>query len=302
MDTLFSLKVFCQVVESGSFTKASDILDISTAMTSKHVTHLEKSVNARLLHRTSRSLSLTNEGEVYYAQCLQALGLLNRAEQQISAGKITPQGHLRIAAPIWCASLTFANWITEYQALYPEVTIDLVLDNAMTDLASDTYDLALRVNESIAPSLIARPLMRVPFVLVASPDYIETHGAPSKPKQLEQHEFVLPSYVDIREFTFHTRIQDHKAEINYSPEVLNLKTKTQSNNTIMLKELVIAGSGIGYLPIWLVEEAITSGKLIQLFDKEFYDEVTLHAVYLSRRHLSAKIRSFIDFMVGKADK
>lgn len=292
MDTLFSLKVFCQVVDSGSFTKAADTLDISTAMASKHVSHLEKTVNARLLNRTSRSLSLTHEGEIYHAQCLQALGLLNSAEQQISTGTLVPQGELRIAAPIWCATPTFARWMAEYHALYPEVSVDLVLDNAMTDLASDNFDLALRVNDTLSPSLIARPLMRIPFVLVASPDYLQRHGTPDTAKALEQHPFVLPSYVDIRQFPY--------THANGETDTLQLSTHSQSNNTVMLKELVLAGVGMGYLPSWLVDDAIASGKLTQLLKEDFVDDVCLHAIYLSRRHLSAKIRSFIDFMVGKA--
>lgn len=289
MDTLLSLKVFCQVVENGSFTKASEKLGISTAMTSKHVTHLENKVKARLLHRNSRSLSLTEEGEVYYRQSLQALGILNNAEQEISNEKKTPQGHLRIAVPIWCASQRFANWVAEYQTLYPKVSVDLVLDNAMSDLAGGGFDLALRVNETLAPSLIVRPLMKVPFVLVATPEYLQQHGTPSIPQELADYDFVLPSYLDLRQFDF-------------NGEVLTLKTRTQSNNTVMLYEMVKADSGIGFLPIWLAEADIKAGRLVHLFatgQHQLNKAFPLHAVYLSRHHLSAKIRSFIDFMVDK---
>lgn len=289
MDTLFSLKVFCQVVESGSFTKASDKLGISTAMTSKHVSHLENKVKARLLHRNSRRLSLTEEGEVYYQQCLQALGILSNAEQEISNDKQTPQGHLRMAVPIWCASHTFAKWVAEYQTIYPQVSVDLVLDNAMSDLAGDRFDLALRVNETLAPSLIVRPLMKVAFVLVATPEYLQKYGTPTTPAMLARHDFVLPSYLDISQFDFNGK-------------VLHLKTRTQSNNTVMLYEMTKASSGIGFLPLWLVEEDIQIGQLVQLFadgNDAFEKAFPLYAVYLSRRHLSAKIRSFIDFMVDK---
>lgn len=293
MDTLFSLKVFCQVVESGSFTKASDTLGISNAMASKHVTHLEKTVNARLLNRTSRSLSLTNEGEIYHHQCLQALGLLNHAEQQISSGTQIPQGELRISAPNWFATPIFARWLAEYQTMYPEVSVDVVLDNAMVDLAGDNFDVALRVKEVLASSLIARPLMTVPFWLVASPDYLSKQGVPESINALEQHAFVLPSYVDIGQFVF-------KRDEREKDQVLQLNTQSQSNNTVMLKEMTLAGIGIGYLPTWLVEEEVASGTLIRLFENDWVGAPTLHAIYLSRRHLSAKIRSFIDFMASKS--
>ena len=169
MDTLTSLHVFCQIVMSGSFTRAADTLGISTAMASKHLRHLEQRLGVRLMQRNSRSLHLTAEGEAYYQRVSEALTLLDTAASE--AGSNLPQGHLRLTAPIWCANPVFARWMGEYRERYPAVSLDIILDNGMRDLVSEGIDLALRVSKTPAPTLVVRPLFTVQFVLVASPAY-----------------------------------------------------------------------------------------------------------------------------------
>ena len=154
MDTLFSLKVFRQVVQSGSFTRAAEQLDISTAMASKHVSHLENTIKAKLLHRNSRNLHLTEAGEEYYRQCSYALDTLDTAAQKAAGGADTPQGMLRVTMPLWFAGNLIGTWLAEYRERYPEVTLDLVLDNRHVDLIAEGFDLALRVAKTLSPSLI----------------------------------------------------------------------------------------------------------------------------------------------------
>lgn len=167
MDTLFSLKVFCQVVEQGSFARAAEHLGISAPMASKHVNHLEKQLAARLLHRNSRNLHLSEEGEHYYRQCREALEILEQAAALAGLGQQQARGHLRIAAPVWCANPTFARWMTEFRTREPEVSLDFVLDNRMSDLIGEGFDLALRVSSKPAPNLIVRPFLT--FTLPSSP-------------------------------------------------------------------------------------------------------------------------------------
>ena len=143
MDTLFSLKVFRQVVQSGSFTRAADQLDISTAMASKHVSHLENTIQAKLLHRNSRNLHLTEAGEEYYRQCSYALDTLDTAAQKAAGGADTPQGMLRVTMPLWFAGGNMSAWLAEYRQRYPKVMLDLVLDNRHIDLIAEGFDLAL---------------------------------------------------------------------------------------------------------------------------------------------------------------
>lgn len=292
MDTLFSLKVFCQVVESGSFTRAAEHLHISTAMASKHVSHLENRISARLLHRNSRTLTLTTAGERYYQQCRDALIMLDEAAQQAGASRDSPQGHLRITAPIWCANPVFAGWISEYQAHYPDVSLDIVLDNSMRDLVGEGFDLALRVSHSPAPALIVRPLFDVEFILVASPAHIAQHGLPATLHDAQSHPAILPSYTDISRMPLDGEDED---------SALCLHSALQSNNTLMLYQLILAGGGIGYLPHLLIEDDLAQGRLLRLLPEHTFRSITLYAAYPDRRHLAAKIRSFIDFMVEKSE-
>ena len=291
MDTLFSLKVFQQIVECASFTRAAESLGISTAMASKHLHHLEKHLGIRLMQRNSRRLSLTAEGEAYYRQSGEALALLDNAAAAAGGGRETPQGHLRLTAPIWCANPTFAGWMRDYRARYPDVSLDLVLDNEMRDLIGDGIDLALRVSRDPAPSLVVRPLFAVRFVLVAAPAWIRRHGLPQTPEDAAAHAAVLPSYTDLSR---------HPCTRGGETATLALNSALQSNSTLMLRELLLAGSGIGYLPHWLAQDDLAAGRLVQLLPEWELHRVTLHAAYPDRRHLSAKVRSFIDFLVEKA--
>ena len=291
MDTLLSLKIFAQIVESGSFTRAAEYLGISTAMASKHLSHLEKHLGIRLMQRNSRSLSLTAEGEVYYRQSIEALQLLDAAAAQAGNGRETPQGHLRLTAPIWCANPVFADWMREYRARYPEVSLDIILDNDMRDLIGEGIDLALRVSRAPIPSLVVRRLFEVRFALVASPAYIRRHGLPRTLEDAASHSAVLPSYADI------SRMDCRRGDESHT---LHLHSALQSNSTVMLHQLLLAGSGIGYLPLWLAQDDLTAGRLVRLLPDWQLRSITLHAAYPDRRHLSAKIRSFIDFLVEKA--
>ena len=291
MDTLFSLKVFQQIVECASFTRAAESLGISTAMASKHLNHLEKHLGVRLMQRNSRRLSLTAEGEAYYRQSGEALALLDAAAAAAGGGRETPQGHLRLTAPIWCANPTFAGWMRDYRTRYPDVSLDLILDNEMRDLIGDGIDLALRVSRDPAPSLVVRPLFTVRFVLVAAPAWIRRHGLPQTPEDAAAHAAVLPSYTDLSR---------HPCTRGDTTTTLQLTSALQSNSTLMLRELLLAGSGIGYLPHWLAQDDLAAGRLVQLLPEWELHRVTLHAAYPDRRHLSAKVRSFIDFLVEKA--
>lgn len=291
MDTLFSLKVFQQIVECASFTRAAESLGISTAMASKHLNHLEKQLGIRLMQRNSRRLSLTAEGEAYYRQSGEALALLDNAAAAAGGGRETPQGHLRLTAPIWCANSTFAGWMRDYRTRYPDVSLDLILDNEMRDLIGDGIDLALRVSRDPAPSLVVRPLFTVRFVLVAAPAWIRRHGLPQTPEDAAAHAAVLPSYTDLSR---------HPCTRGDTTTTLQLTSALQSNSTLMLRELLLAGSGIGYLPYWLAQDDLAAGRLVQLLPEWELHRITLHAAYPDRRHLSAKVRSFIDFLVEKA--
>ncbi|MDK4679747.1 LysR family transcriptional regulator [Kingella negevensis] len=286
MDTLFSMKVFCQVVQSGSFTRAADLLDISIPMTSKHVVHLEKHVGAQLLYRNNRSLKLTEQGESYYQDCLTALDVLEQAAAQATQGTKTPQGTLRISAPVWFACDRFAQLIAKYCEQYPKVEPVLTLSNRHVDLNSDGEDIALRLSHSLAENIIARPLGVIPFYLVATQQYLAKHGHPKTAEDFAQHNAILPSYTDMSQ---------QKVKLGGEQITLQLHGKIQSNHTQMVASMIYAHAGIGYMPAWLADEDLSTGKLVNLLPEPITNP-PLYAVYAKRQFMKATVRSFIDFL------
>ena len=274
MDTLKSMMVFRAIVEQGSFTKAAEHLDMSVAMTSKHLHHLEQYVQAKLLNRNNRRQSLTEIGQSYYAECCHALDTLADARTVAQQGTVEPQGTLRMIAPVWFATPYFARLLAEFHVLYPQIRLSVDLENRFTDLIAQGYDLALRVVGTPQENLIVKPLTEIPFYYVASPPYLKRFGTPRNEQELASHQSILPNYI---------RMDTSLAE------------QHDSNNTVMLAEMVKAGMGIGILPEWLVHDAQEQGELVRLFP---FDKAApmLYAAYMDRAFLSVKIRCFIDFL------
>lgn len=289
MDTLFSLKIFCAIVETGSFTQAAEKLDISTAMVSKHLNALEKRLNVRLLNRNTRNVALTEQGERYYSRCVQALETLDDAEDELTHHQSTPQGRLKIVAPLWFANGHFSAQLARYRKAYPEVELLLELKNREQEQFSDAEEIALRVNAEVDERLIARPICAIPFHFVASPDYLHTHGTPKTLDDLAAHQGILPSY---------TPLKGIRTFYNIEPNQW-LKATCLSNNTEMLHQLALAHQGIAFLPDWITENDIQAGRLVPLLTDLPPYAVPLYAVYQQRQYLTPKVRSFIDFLVSE---
>src|SRR5271155_3461039 len=189
VDTLTSIKVFRQVVESGSFVAAAVRLDLSTAMVSKHVMHLEKRLGTRLLNRNSRTLSLTEPGRVYFDRCKTILEDLENTELELGSFGNSPRGTLRVTVPTWFANRRMTEFIAIYRSRYPEVLLDIAFEDRVVDLVEEGIDVGVRVTSgSLAPGLVARPVRRLFFPISASRDYIRRRGAPTSPADLVNHE------------------------------------------------------------------------------------------------------------------
>ena len=184
MDTLASLRVFCTVAELKSFTAAAERLAISPAMSSKHVMHLERRLGTRLFNRTSRHVSLTETGALYFEQARQTLDGLDEVEAAVSQIAVTPRGVLRLSAPVWMANPAFAAVLADYRTRYPEVRFDIDLSGRLVNLVEEGFDLALRATSAPDPGLIARPLAEVAFHLVAAPAYLDRVGRPRSASEL----------------------------------------------------------------------------------------------------------------------
>jgi len=280
------MKVFRLVVEAGSFARAAAQMGISPAMASKHLAHLERSLGARLLNRTSRHVSPTEAGQVYFEQCCEALDLLDTAEATLQDSHAEPRGQLKITAPVWCANRRFAGMLACYRERYPRVAIDLRLSNYKVDLAEEGFDLALRAATQNAPSLIARPLCEVPFALVASRDYAARHRIDT-PAELADRPAVLPAYI--------RRPEEIRLHGPQGPATLRMPVALKTDDSSLARHSLLAGIGPGYLPEWLIADDLASGALVRLLPAYRPPSVTLYAAYTSRKFLTPKVRTFIDF-------
>src|ERR1700751_3685156 len=192
VDTLTSIRVFRQVVESGTFVAAAERMDLSTAMVSKHVMHVEKGLRGGVLNRNSRTLSPTEPGRVTFGRCKTILEDLEATELELGSLGTAARGTLRITCPSWFASQRMADNLAEFRRRYPEVVVDASFEDRMVDLVEEGYDLAMRVTSSdaLSPGLIARPVRPVSYFLAASTEYIRRNGAPKSPEELARHDFV----------------------------------------------------------------------------------------------------------------
>ena len=249
-----SMKVLCQVVESGSFVAAAERLDLSTAMTSKHIMHLERHLGARLLNRTSRHLSLTEAGTVYYEQSLEMLDNLSVVEAAVRRTAVAARGVLKITAPIWFANPLFTKALTEYRDRYPDVLLELNLSDRIVDLVEEGFDLGLRVTYSEPnSSLLTRRICPIQFMLVGSPNYLRRNGHPKTLNELSEHIAVSYQYLQFADKIFFDRPNDRKT---VKPAV-----SVRSNDTNMLYQAALAGMGLAILPKWLIEDDLTSRRL-----------------------------------------
>lgn len=288
MDTLLSMRVFCQVVQSGSFTRAAELLDVSIPMASKHVSHLEKTIGTQLLYRNNRHLQLTEQGEIYYRDCVVALEILTQAANQATCSSHQLSGTLRVSVPVWFSCHTFAQLMTAFRQRYPDVELQLTLTNKHVDLNSDGEDVALRLSHNLSENLIARRLTSLSFLLVAAPNYLAKQGLPEKPDDLRQHWGILPSYTDMsQQIVWRDGVQ-------YAFELASV---VRASNTLMVAEMIRAGAGIGYVPIWVAQDDLAKGNLVHVLPEYKLPEIPLYAVYTNRQFMNAKLRSFIDFLV-----
>ncbi|WP_137134152.1 LysR family transcriptional regulator [Rhizobium sp. FKY42] len=289
MDALLGLRVFALVAELRSFSAASERLGLSPAMTSKHVQHVEARVGARLLNRTSRSVSLTEAGTRYLATVRTLLEGLEQAEAELSQTTVSPKGTLKVSLPVWMANPIFAKLIVAFHEQYPTVTLDLDLSGRKVNLVDEGFDLALRVTPSLDEALIARRLTTIRFALVGTSELLDRLG---RPKTVEEvHGKPLLAYSS---FAADGRIlmgngQDTR-ELYLNPVVL-------SGNETLLHFIAREGLALAMMPHWLVQEDLATGRLEAIFPKSLWPAVTLHAVYPNRSYLPAKTRCFLDFLI-----
>lgn len=290
MDKLTRIKVFVSVVETGSFSAASERLGISRAAASKYVSQLEDHLDGRLLNRTTRRVSVTESGRIYFERCQEMLHILQEADDAVAGLSGTPKGTLRISAPSVFAERHVVPLISEFTKRYAEVKVEIIVSDRYVDLVDEGYDLAIRVMGAEDSDLIARRLARCHHVLIASPEYLKTAPALNVPDDLKHHACMLYTFSAGGLWPMSKNGVDYSAKID---PVL------KSNNPEVLLQAAINGVGISIMPTFIASDAIRRGDVQTVLDD--YDSLTLdiYVTYASRHHLPAKIKVFVDFLKEK---
>jgi DNA-binding transcriptional LysR family regulator len=289
MEKFNAIPVFVAVVKNSGFSAAARTLGVSTSAVSKRINQLEEHLGVRLLHRTTRKLSLTEAGERYFEHAAQALTAANQAEDAVTELQGEPQGKLRISSPMSFGRLHVAPMIPKLMKRYPKLQIDLVMDDRVVDLVAEGFDVAIQSRSGNLPdsTMVARKLAPLRLVLCASPDYVDRHGLPNTPAELSERDCVLFSYSsDVNEWTLMREDEQETVQVSGSYRV---------NNSEALLEALKEGIGIGRLPTFVAGPDLRAGRLVKLFEFYHIPEHTFYAVFPERKYFPAKARAFLDF-------
>lgn len=293
MDTLTSMKVFAAVVETGSFAAASDRLDMSRAMTSKYVAHLEEHLGTRLLQRTTRKLTLTESGATYYERCVQILADISEAEEGALHLSEAPRGTLRLTVPVSFGILHMGPVISSYMTQYPDVKVDILVTDRRVDLLEEGLDLAIRIGSLSESGLVAKKFASDRVVICGSPAYLQRHGTPKTPAELAQHNCLIYSYAAAGD--------EWKMDGPDGQHAVKVSGTLRATNGDMVKLAALGGVGLMCQPLFLCGEDLRNGRLIEVLPEYKSSELGIYAVYPSRKHLSAKVRTFVDFIADAFD-
>lgn len=291
MDKLISMRVFTRVAKSGSFSDAAEELGISRSMASKHIMSLETNLGVRLLNRSTRRLSITEAGSTYLEHCRQILEDIEDAEHAITQLHSEPRGTLRVQALPYFGTYHLAPAIAEYYKLHPSVRVELILTAGSVDLIEDRLDLAIQLGDLADSNVVARPLTVSHYVICGSPNYLEQHGIPQKPEDLSEHNCLCNwSLPPKRDWPF--KIDGHISTIRVAGSM-------RANVAGALRLAATEGLGLVFLPTYMVGKDLQSGRLHAVLTEFEAASQAIHAVYPHRKHLSAKVRTFVDFLTER---
>lgn len=292
MDQLAAMRAFRRVVENGSFTAAAAELNQSHTIVSRQVRQLELQLGAQLLNRTTRRFALTEAGQEYYERSRLILDQIDDASQAVSAHQTKPSGTLRINAPMAFGTLELAQWLPQFILANPQLKVDLVCNDRLVDIIEEGFDVALRLTRGLQDStLIAKRLASCEILLVAAPAYLQRQGAPQQPADLAQHNCLTYTLAQKpSEFEFYAA--------DGSEQTVTVRGNLQANTGIALRSAALAGLGIATTSSFIVHEDLRRGDLQRVLPDFTLKPRDLYAIYPQNRHLSPKVRAFVDFAVA----
>jgi DNA-binding transcriptional LysR family regulator len=288
MDKFLEMKTFAAVVDSGSFVQAADALDISKPTVSRYVADLEQRLGVRLLQRTTRKLSLTEEGRAFYGRCKTVLADVEVAEAEITSKSISVNGLIKVNVPVSFGLLELAPLWADFMTKYPDVVLDITLADRVVDLVEEGFDLAVRIARLPNSSLVSRKLASTRMVLCASPGYLKRHGKPKHPSELTEHavlSYTLLATGDQWDFDG----PQGKVSVTVTPVM-----RSNSGDTCIAAAR--KNKGVIFQPSFMVGADLRSGALVELMPKYRSLEFGIYAVYPTRQHVSPKVRAMIDFL------
>ncbi|MFL9923895.1 LysR family transcriptional regulator [Herbaspirillum lusitanum] len=293
MDRLTAMQVFVTVVDCGSLSAAAQQLDLSRPVVSRYVAELEEWVGKRLLHRTTRRLSLTPAGTDILPRCRQMLEYSEDLRNTVAEPLDAPRGLLRITSSTSFSQTLLIQAVVEYGRRYPQVAVDLVALDRTVNLVEERIDLAIRMTTRLEPNLIARKLGVCHSVICAAPSYLSRHGTPTRVEDLALHNCLTHSYVGKSLWQF---------ERDGVPASVAVSGSISANEVTVLLQAVLAGVGIGHMPAYSAAPLIRSGQLAQLLPEYEPTLLDMYAVYASRKHMPATLRTMLDFLAERFAK
>ena len=291
MDKLTSIRAFTRVVQHGNFAAAARELRLSRSAVSKYVIELEQELGVQLLARTTRSVTPTENGQAYYERCIAILADLEEADRAVASLQSEPRGLLRVNAPMSFGTLHLGRAIADFMEKYPELQIQLVLSDQQIDPVQEGFDVTLRIADLPSSSLIARKIAPAARVVCAAPSYLARRGLPKHPSELRDHDCLTYGYLATgNQWKLTGPDGDHWIQIPWT---------LCSNNGEVLRDAVVKGRGIALLPTFIVGADLQEGGLRSILTDYRAPEISVYAIYPQTRHLSVKVRVFIDFLIER---
>jgi DNA-binding transcriptional LysR family regulator len=289
MDRFQEMQAFAAVVDAGSFVGASGALAMSKAAVSRQIAELETRLGVRLLHRTTRRLSLTQEGEVFYARCRELLGSLAEAEAEVTARSGQAMGVLKVSAPVSFGLMHLAGLWAPFMAAHPNLALEVMLSDRMVDLVEEGFDVAVRVARLASSSLISRKLSSTRMILCATPRYLKAHGKPKHPRELTQHQVLA--------YTLFATGESWGFDGPEGPVSVKVAPRLHSNSGDTCRAAALGHQGIILQPAFLIGNDLRSGRLVEVLPQYRSLELGIYALYPTRKHVLPKVRLLVDYLV-----